>query len=93
MPTLKVATAPLDSECKAILTMFISQGWDKAGVTYETHRNVVPFGDFSYLLKHSLLDFPTQHGSVFRPVLNSYATSKFGPDVGKIVFSLNADLA
>ncbi|MCK4120404.1 hypothetical protein ACI2UK_24470 [Ralstonia nicotianae] len=93
MTRINISTASLDARCKGILTEFVRHGWDKAGVNYQTHVSVVPLADFNYLLQHGGLSFPTPQGSEFRPILHSYATPKFGPDVGTVTFSLNADLS
>ncbi|NMV39946.1 hypothetical protein [Ralstonia insidiosa] len=71
MSRINLSTAPLDARCKAILAVFVDQGWDKAGVSYQTHVSVVPLSDFDYLLRFSGLSFPTPQGSVFRPVLKT----------------------
>lgn len=89
MTTLQVATAPLDSTCKAILRNLKQLGMDKANVPYETNPSVVSSADFGYLLKRAGLS----NGNSFVNVLKNFAIVQSGPQAGNISFELNFDLA
>ena len=89
---IDIATVSLDDTCKSILAKLKANGWSRAGVAYSTDVNTVSLSEFSYLLKNGGIVPQPSSGFTVKGVLRSYATPKFGPDVGSVAFELNFDL-
>lgn len=88
--TVRIATAPLDAQCKSTLTKMFANGWRKAHTDFQTTQQVLSQGEMSHLLRHGGVVGPS--GAV--ATLHSFAAPKFGPGAGvDIAFKLNVDLA